>query len=91
MEMRRYTLKEGAREEFLRVFREVILPLRQAHGFRILGAYLLDERTFLWFVGHEGDFKEAEKAYYQDPRRLEVDPRRYIEAMETRFVEALEV
>ena len=91
MEMRRYTLREGAREEFLRVFREVILPLRRAYGFQVLGAYFLDGRTFLWFVGHEGDFKEAERAYYQDPRRLQVDPGRFLEAMETRFVERVEV
>lgn len=90
VQMRRYLLKEGAKEGFLKVFREVILPLRKETGFRVLGAYLLSEREFLWFVAHE-DFQEAEKAYYAHPRRQGVDPRVYIEEMEVRFVEALEV
>ncbi|KIX84821.1 antibiotic biosynthesis monooxygenase [Thermus filiformis] len=90
VQMRRYRLKEGAKEEFLRVFREVVLPLRKEVGFRVLGAYLLSEREFLWFVAHE-NFQEAEQAYYAHPRRLEVDPRVYLEEVETRFVEALEV
>ncbi|MGQ9691928.1 MAG: antibiotic biosynthesis monooxygenase [Thermaceae bacterium] len=61
VQMRRYRIKEGAEEAFLKVFREVILPLRKEMGFRVLGAYLLPERGFLWFVAHE-DFREAEKA-----------------------------
>ena len=75
VQMRRYTLKEGAKEAFQRVFLETIVPLRQALGFGILGA-------------HE-DFEEAERAYYAHPERQKVDPRAYLEAVETRFVERL--
>ena len=88
VQMRRYTLKEGAKEAFQRVFLETIVPLRQALGFRILGAYWLSEREFLWFVAHE-DFEEAERAYYAHPERQKVDPRAYLAAVETRFVERL--
>ncbi|TBH20518.1 NIPSNAP family protein [Thermus thermamylovorans] len=88
VEMRRYRLKEGAKEAFQKVFLEVIVPLRQALGFRVLGAYWLSERDFLWFVEHER-FAEAEKAYYDHPERRKVDPRQYIEEIETRFVERL--
>jgi len=70
VQMRRYTLKEGAKEAFQRVFLETIVPLRQALGFRILGAYWLSEREFLWFVAHE-DFEEEEKLHPSEatPRR----------------------
>ncbi|WP_337844495.1 NIPSNAP family containing protein [Thermus sp.] len=88
VEMRRYTLKEGAKEGFQEVFLGVIVPLRRALGFQVLGAYWLSEREFLWFVAHE-DFEEAEKAYYEHPERKKVNPAQFIEAMETRFVEAL--
>ncbi|MGC8967764.1 MAG: NIPSNAP family containing protein [Thermus sp.] len=88
VQMRRYTLKEGAKEGFQKVFLETILPLRRALGFQVLGAYWLSEREFLWFVAHE-DFEEAEKAYYEHPERKKVDPRAYLEEIETRFVERL--
>ncbi|GLV47873.1 hypothetical protein TJA_10330 [Thermus sp. LT1-2-5] len=39
VQMRRYRLKEGAKEEFQKVFLETIVPLRRALGFEILGAY----------------------------------------------------
>lgn len=88
VQMRRYRLKEGTREAFQKVFLEVIVPLRRATGFEVLGAYWLSDRDFLWFVGHE-DFAEAEKAYYEHPERKKVDPRVFIEEIETRFVERL--
>uniref|UniRef100_A0A7V4A1S0 NIPSNAP family containing protein n=1 Tax=Thermus tengchongensis TaxID=1214928 RepID=A0A7V4A1S0_9DEIN len=88
VQMRRYRLKEGTREAFQKVFLEVIVPLRQAMGFTVLGAYWLSDRDFLWFVGHER-FAEAEKAYYEHPERKKVDPRAFLEEMETRFVERL--
>jgi hypothetical protein len=47
VQMRRYTLKEGAREAFQEVFLKTIVPLRQALGFQVLGAYWLSEREFL--------------------------------------------
>ncbi len=88
VQMRRYRLKEGAKEAFQKVFLEVIVPLRQATGFQVLGAYWIGEREFLWFVGHE-EFLEAEKAYYSHPERQKVDPSQYLEEGETRFVERL--
>ncbi|MER3451915.1 MAG: NIPSNAP family containing protein [Thermus sp.] len=90
VQMRRYRLREGATEGFLRFFREVVVPLRKEVGFHILGAYLLSKQEFLWFVAHE-NFEEAEKAYYAHPRRQGVDSGAYIAEMEVRFVEALEV
>ena len=88
VQMRRYTLKEGAREAFQEVFLKTIVPLRQALGFQVLGAYWLSEREFLWFVAH-GRFEEAEKAYYEHPERQKVRPQELLEAMDTRFVERL--
>ncbi|GAB5603208.1 NIPSNAP family protein [Thermus sp. FJN-A] len=88
VEMRRYRLKEGAREAFQEVFLRVIVPLRQALGFQVLGAYWLSDREFLWFVAHE-NFAEAEKAYYEHPERKKVDPRAFLEEVDTRFVERL--
>jgi heme-degrading monooxygenase HmoA len=88
VQMRRYTLKEGAREAFQEVFLKTIVPLRQALGFQVLGAYWLSEREFLWFVAHER-FEEAEKAYYEHPKRKEINPQAFLEAIDTRFVECL--
>uniref|UniRef100_A0A831U667 NIPSNAP family containing protein n=1 Tax=Thermus islandicus TaxID=540988 RepID=A0A831U667_9DEIN len=88
VQMRRYTLKEGARAAFQKVFLETIVPLRQALGFRVLGAYWLSEREFLWFVAHE-DFERAEQAYYAHPERKKVDPSQFLETVEARFVERL--
>ncbi|APD09413.1 MULTISPECIES: NIPSNAP family protein [Thermus] len=88
VQMRRYRLKEGAKEAFQKVFLETIVPLRQALGFEILGAYWLSERDFLWFVAHE-NFAQAEEAYYSHPERQKVNPQAFLEEVETQFVERL--
>ncbi len=86
--MRRYRVREGMREAFEKVFLEKVVPLREALGFRVLGAYWISEREFLWFVAHER-FGEAEKAYYGHPERQKINPSQYLEEVETRFVQAL--
>lgn len=54
VQMRRYRLKEGTREAFQKVFLEVIVPLRQATGFKVLGAYWIGEREFFMVRGPRG-------------------------------------
>ncbi|GGN02285.1 hypothetical protein GCM10007092_15690 [Thermus composti] len=88
VQMRRYRLKEGAKEAFQKVFLETVVPLRKALGFEVLGAYWLSERDFLWFVAHE-NFEEAEKAYYAHPERQKANPSAFLEEVEARFVERL--
>jgi hypothetical protein len=56
-----------------RVSATIQLPLRQAHGFDVLFAYLIaDTDEFVWAVSHAGDaaeFERAEGDYTRSPGR----------------------
>ena len=73
IQLRRYELVPGEREAFLRWWQEQIAPLRKAHGFDVLFAYLvLETDEFVWAVSHGGDaaeFEHAEGEYARSPGR----------------------
>jgi hypothetical protein len=51
------------------------MPLRRQFGFEILAAWASNEDdTFVWVVGHDGDFAAADREYYASPERAAVDP-----------------
>jgi hypothetical protein len=88
-QLRVYTVKEGALEDFAREWDEHVRPLRLAHGFSILGPWLgADTETFVWILGHDGDFEAADTAYYGSPERqaLDPDPARHLEEIRTWFM-----
>jgi hypothetical protein len=86
-QLREYTIEEGRLDEFVREWRELVLPLRLAQGFNVVGPWVERESSrFVWIAGYDGDFEAANEAYYEsDERRaLEPDPARLV--LETRMV-----
>jgi hypothetical protein len=73
IQLRRYELVPGEQEAFLHWWQERIVPLRKAHGFDVLFAYLVPETDeFVWAVSHGGDTREFERAeaeYTRSPGR----------------------
>jgi hypothetical protein len=71
-QVRTYTLKEGAMDEFVALWRDHIVPAREQYGFQVLGAFKDDaDTTFTWIVGHEAPdgWDIADKTYYDSPER----------------------
>ena len=51
MELRDYVIADGHLDDFVTAWREGVVPLRQQHGFRIEGAWVIpSERRFVWIV-----------------------------------------
>ena len=73
-QLRMYRVKPGEMDQFVEEWREGILPARRAHGFSVLGPWIVrEEDRFIWIVGHE-DFAAADKAYYESPERAALNP-----------------
>lgn len=72
--MRRYAIT-GSWSEFLAIWRRIV-PIRERHGFPCLFAVSDEERDmFTWAFGFDGqwsDFGPAQRAYYDDPERIEL-------------------
>ena len=77
-ELREYIIADGHVDEFVAAWQQGVVPLREGHGFRIDGAWLVrEERRFVWLLSLDADadeFIRRNKAYYQDPARSELDP-----------------
>jgi len=76
-------------EEWLEEWHEHVRRLRLAHGFAVIGPWVgEDGETFVWVLGHDGDFEGADAAYYEskDRRALEPDPARHVAAQDVRFM-----
>ena len=92
-ELRDYVIAAGHLDDFVTAWRAGVVPLREQHGFRIDGAWVIRlERRFVWIVTLHADVEEFErrnKAYYADPARaaLDPDPAQWIEAETRAFVE----
>lgn len=90
-QVRTYTVKPGAMDEFVALWRDHIVPARQVHGFTVLGAWRDDEgTTFTWVVGHEAPdgWEAVDKAYYDSPERTNLprDPMDYLDSVETKVM-----
>jgi hypothetical protein len=73
-QLRRYQVKPGQMEAFVAAWRDGVVPLREAHGFTVVGAWVLESSyEFVWIVGHD-DFVAADTAYYGSPERAALDP-----------------
>ncbi|GMR14250.1 MAG: hypothetical protein BMS9Abin29_2494 [Gemmatimonadota bacterium] len=84
-----YEITSGAMTEFVSEWRTQVVPLRIQAGFDIVGAWSnAATNRFVWIVVHEGDFEEADEAYYASPDRrgLSPDPARFIEEARSEFV-----
>lgn len=82
-QLRIYRITEGELDDWVDEWTRFVAPLRERHGFRVLGPWI-DGRTFVWLLGHEGDFAAADAQYYasDDRKAVDPDPARHIEAQQ---------
>ena len=94
VQLRRYTVAAGRMGEWLEEWGERVRPLREGHGFAVVGAWVVEESSeFVWVIAYDGEgtFAEADAAYYGSPERaaLEPDPARHLVEVRTDFVREL--
>jgi hypothetical protein len=76
-QLRIYTIRDGALEEFVQRWQQGVLPLRVRHGFTVEGAWVVpDQSRFVWLLSYAGPgtFQQADAAYYASPEREELRP-----------------
>jgi len=93
-QLRIYTINRGEMDEFVKGWREKIVPIRLKHGYIVEGAWVVEgENRFIWMVSYDGEesWEAKEQAYYNDPERLAVTPGPavHIALMELRFINAM--
>lgn len=93
-QLRIYTINRGQLFQFAEEWQEKIRPLRLELGFRIDGAWLLEETNqFVWLLSYDGPeaWEALDDAYYISPSRLAMDPNpaRLIARAEEYFVESV--
>jgi len=90
-QLREYAIEDGRLDDFVREWRELVLPLRVAMHFSVLGPWIdRDASRFVWIVGYDGDIAEANADYYEsDERRaMHPDPARFVVGTRTIWLEA---
>jgi NIPSNAP len=75
-----YTIHEGKREEFVKLFDEVLLPAQRQIGLEVLGQFISidDQQTFLWlrrFDSQEERWRRWDEFYGSDLWRNRLGPR----------------
>jgi hypothetical protein len=74
-QLREYTIEDGRLDDFVREWRELVLPLRVSLGFGVFGPWVEREASrFVWVVGYDGDIGAANEAYYASPERAAMNP-----------------
>jgi hypothetical protein len=74
-QLREYQIEEGRLDDFVREWRELVLPLRVSLGFSVFGPWVEREGSrFVWIVGYDGDIGAADEAYYASAGRAAMDP-----------------
>ncbi|MGH3648384.1 MAG: NIPSNAP family protein [Micromonosporaceae bacterium] len=79
IELRIYTIHEGKRDEFVKLYDEVLLPAQQKYGMDVLGQFtsLDDDNTFVWLRRYESQEERKRKwdeFYGSDLWRNELGP-----------------
>ena len=90
-QLREYTIEDGRLDDFVREWRELVLPLRVSMGFSVLGPWIEPAASrFVWIVGFDGDIVAANEAYYASERReaMQPDPARFLVEARTVWLEA---
>jgi len=71
----RQRISEGKLDQFVEEWTTSVVPLREAFGFTFPGAWSLpDSGEFVFVVSHEGDFDEANRAYFESEARKQLTP-----------------
>ncbi len=74
-QLRDYRVLPGRMDDFVALWRDKVLPLREQQGFTVVGAWSNPATNrFVWVVGHDGDFEAADAAYYASPQRRAMSP-----------------
>jgi len=55
VQLRLYTINRGCLRQFAEEWKANVLPLRLEHGFRVHGAWIIEETNqFAWLIGYDG-------------------------------------
>ena len=87
-----YNIRPDRVAEWVEKFHAQIVPLRRQVGFEIEGSWIDWERSqHIWVISCDGDFEEANAAYWSSPGRAEIDvnPDDFLLGSETRSVDSL--
>jgi hypothetical protein len=95
IQLRIYTINRGALNQWTTEWKEMIKPLREKLGFKILCAYTIEETNqFVWLLSYDGpsSWTTLDKAFHQsDERRMmKPDPARNIARTEHYFIDPVE-
>lgn len=94
-ELREYRIAAGHLDDFVAAWSSGVVPLREAHGFRIDGAWVdRDGHRFIWLLSLDGsaeDFERRDAGYYASTERasLTPDPAQWIEEANTAIVDSI--
>lgn len=63
IELRIYTIHEGKRDEFVKLYDEVLLPAQRKYGLDVLGQFtsLDDDNTFVWLRRYDSQEERKRK------------------------------
>lgn len=80
IEVRIYTIQQGKRDAFVKLYDEVLLPAQRRFGLDVLGQFISldDEQTFVWlrrFASQEERQRKWEEFYGSDLWRTQLGPR----------------
>lgn len=80
IEVRIYTIHEGKRDEFVKLFDEVLLPAQREFGLDVIGQFISldDDQTFVWlrrFASREERQRMWEEFYGSELWRQQLGPR----------------
>jgi hypothetical protein len=86
-QLRIYTVKPGKMSEWQAEWKAGIRPLRERLGFKVIGAWTIEEKNqFVWVLGYAGNlnWEEADSHYYASPDRTSLvpDPARHLAGTE---------
>jgi hypothetical protein len=93
-QLRIYRIKPGTMVDFVKGWREHIVPLREQAGFKILYAFEHEQNSeFIWLLSYEGPegYATADAAYQASPGRnnLTWNPNPYLEHTELRILKSV--
>jgi hypothetical protein len=92
IELREYRIQHGEMDAWLALWRSGVVPLRQAAGFEVIGAWVDRQHDrFVWLLEYDGadGYDAANRRYYDSDGRaaLRPDPAELIEEARTAMVE----
>jgi NIPSNAP protein len=93
-QVREYTVKPGAMQDWVGEWRSRIVPLRERYGFEVLGSWAVDGTDqFIWIISYDGpkSWEQANDDYYSSPERkaLDPDPARHLAKTDARLMSAV--